>query len=187
MKKTLTLLLFIISLNELTLAQETHYPNSFVLSPGSLFLGRLNMKYEKLKESNFSYGARVEASFLSALDRHIWLMPFGRFYFFNKEHTGLYSEAAIGYRVRYSKTFDPDTFDPNSDEVFKSAPVGRFYLGTQWFSGKKSKTPFDIALGLNIDARNFSKNATETGSGLVTGLVGPLSLINLRIQTGFAW
>lgn len=177
----LMLSIFSIKLN----AQSNSYSNSFSISPGSLFLGRLNTKFEKLSESNFTYGARTEVSFLGTLDRHIWVIPYGRFYFFNKEQNGLYAEVGAGYRMRYQKTFSRnDSYDPSDPDFFKSAPVGRVYLGTQWFVGKNSKTPFDLSLGFNIDAQNF--NVPE-GASVVTGLIGPLSVFSLRLQTGFAW
>jgi hypothetical protein len=143
------------------------------------------MRYEKLSESNFTYGARVENAFLGTFDRHIWVIPYGRFYFFNKEQTGLYAEAAVGYRLRYQETYVNDEgYDPRWGDVFKSAPVGRAYLGTQWFTGKKSKTPFDIALGFNIDGQNGNVPA---GVNIGTALVGPMSVLSFRIQTGFNW
>lgn len=182
------LLLFALSIQLFSFdvfAQDGVYNNSIVISPGSIFLGRLNTRYERISESNFTYGGRVEASFIGLLDRHVWMIPYGRFYFFNKEQNGLYAEGGIGFRLRYQKTWlNSEDYDPTVGDIFKSSAVGRMYLGTQWFTGKKSKTPFDIGLGLNIDLQN--RNVPE-GVNIGTLLVGPMSVFSFRIQTGFCW
>lgn len=163
---------------------QNDYSHSVTLSPGSIFLGRINTKFEKLTGSNFSYGAKLEATYVSAFDNHIWLNPYGRFYFFSQEQNGLYSELGVFYRFKYANSFDYTEYDVAEYDYFKSAPGARFYLGAQWFTGKQSKIPFDIALGLNLDAQQF-QNPSEIAP--VTGLLGPLSLLSVRIQTGIAW
>jgi len=162
--------------------QNQVYAHSVVVSPGSLFIGRANFRYEKLRESHFTYGSRLEVSFLDkGFDKHIWVIPYGRLYFFNKEQTGLYSEAGLGYRLRYAKS--ADGFSDYRD-IFKSSADARISLGTQWFAGKKSKIPFDISLGLNVDFQN--KNVPDDVK-IGTFLFGPLAALNLRIQTGFSF
>lgn len=181
MKKILLSSFLVIFSLVTSFSQERKFSHSVLVSPGSLLLGRANFRYEKLTNSHFSYGSRVEVSLLDkGLDKHLWVIPYGRFYFFDKEQNGLYFEGGIGYRARYAKSSDWDS----STDYFKSAAVVRTYLGAQWFVGKKSKIPFDIGLGLNIDTQNA--NLPE-GVDIGSALVGPLSVLNFRIQTGFSF
>jgi hypothetical protein len=187
MKKMLTLVVLLNFYSFISFAQEKTKSNSVVISPFSLFLGRANVKYEYLRESNFTFGSRSEISFIDAgMDKHMWIIPYGRFYFFNKEQNGLYSELGLGYRLRYAKSADWAA----SDDWFQSAPVARIYLGAQWFAGK-SHTPFDIGIGFNLDAQHIrninNKSADEQlGTGLLA-IFGPMRMFNFRIQTGLSF
>ena len=181
MKKIL-LFIFLSSFSFLeSFSQGNPNSNSLSISPGSLLFGRANLKYEKLTNSNFSFGSRIEASLLDkGFDKHLWVIPYGRLYFFDRAQNGLYFEGGIGYRARYAKS--PEW--SSKEDWFKSAGVGRAYLGGQWFVGRNSNIPFDIGLGINVDARS---NQLPKGVDIGSMLVGPLSVLNFRIQTGFSF
>jgi hypothetical protein len=181
MKKAL-LFIFLFSFSFLkSFSQSNSFSNSVSVSPGSLLFGRANLKYEKLTNSHFSYGSRVEASLLDkGFDKHLWIIPYGRFYFFDRAQNGLYFEGGIGYRARYAKSAEWSS----KEDWFKSAGVVRAYLGGQWFVGRNSNIPIDIGLGINTDAR--ISNLPE-GVDIGSMLVGPLSMLNFRIQTGFSF
>ena len=157
------------------------YSHSALISPGSLILGTANLRYEKITKSNLSYGARIEANFLdNSFDKHLWVIPYGRLFPFNKEQNGLYFELGLGYRARYEKSENWSEYT----DWFKSAVVARTYLGIQWFAGKKYSTPIDIGIGLNIDTQNG--NLPEEAQ-ILAGIFGPLSVFSFRLQTGLCF
>lgn len=165
---------------------QENIPNaSVVISPFSLFGGRLNIKWEKITSKKFTFGARYEASFMdNNLDKHIWLNPYGRFYVFSKEASGLYAEMGGFYRLRYKKS---EAWTASQD-YYKSAPGFRMASGFQWFAGSKRKIPIDILLGLNLDTglKNFEDDPTRL-SGTFNAIAGPLNAFFFRIQTGISF
>jgi len=137
MKKKYLFIVILLSLSTVLFCQNKH---SITLSPGSLFLARFNVKYEKLNDSRITYGSRFE---FSTAWRSLMVVPYGRIYPFSKESNGLYAEGGVGFR----STFLEDEFwdDPNlSYEKF--APIVRIMIGGQWFAGTKNNIPFDIGL-----------------------------------------
>jgi hypothetical protein len=110
----------------------------------------------------------------------MWIAPYGRYYPFSKEATGLYTEGSVFYRVRYAKS---QGYNPNED-YFKSNGGVRIMLGGQWWSGKKTNIPFDIGIGLNFDLQN---NVNPSDIGVATSIIGPLNIFCFRIQTGIGF
>jgi hypothetical protein len=151
--------------------------NSITLSPGSLFLARFNLKYEKLTAKKLTYGSRLE---YSTAWKSLMVVPYGRVYPFSSESTGLFTEFGAGFR----STNLPDFADINFG---KFAPVARLMIGAQWFGGKKNNIPFEFGLGLNIDPLVFGNVEETDGGSALMGLVGPFSIFNFRLQTGLAW
>jgi hypothetical protein len=175
-------LLFIQAINA-----QSNYKTSVSLSPFSFIGGRINTKVERLTGKNLTYGGRLEATFVeSDLDKHLWINPFGRLYFFSKEATGLYLEGGAFYRMRYAKSANWTA----TEDYYKSAPGVRMATGFQWFAGSSKKIPIDVMFGLNVDFGN--KNLPSEGIGAdvnraANALVGPLNVFLFRLQTGISF
>lgn len=146
--------------------------NSITISPFSLPFGRVNLRYEKLTDKSITYGSRVEISSSTIFGTQLWVLPYGRAYFFSQESNGLYGEVDAGFRA------------PITSSNFNTGGVIRAYLGGQFFSGSQRKIPFDIAIGLNYDTDLQKRDELETAA---FALFGPLSLFTFRVQTGFSF
>lgn len=166
---------------------QSEYKTSVSISPFSFIGGRVNTKLELLTGKNITYGGRLEATFVQTdLDKHLWVNPFGRLYFFSKEATGLYLEGGAFYRLRYSK-------NPNwtaTEDYYKSAPGIRMASGFQWFAGSSKKIPIDVMFGFNFDFGRTNLPTTGPGAeafSAANSLVGPLNVFLFRLQTGIAF
>ena len=158
-----------------------HFSDSLVatFSPGSLLMGRLNLKFESSISSKKSVGIRLENLFIDNIyDRHIWFAPFMRIYPLTSSFKGFYLESDLFFRWRYkySSGWKPDYID-----WYKSSYGLRIYVGSQTFEGLKKNTPFDVSVGFNLDRRAL----LYTGDvSLGSGNVAPMSVLNIRVQTG---
>jgi len=148
-------------------------------SPGALLMGRLNVKLESSISYKKSVGLRLENLFIDNIyDRHIWFAPFLRIYPLTSTFKGFYLESDLFFRWRYkySSGWKPDYID-----WYRSSYGLRVYIGSQTFEGIMKNTPFDVSLGFNLDRRAL----IYTGDvSLGSGNVAPMSVLNLRIQTG---
>ena len=169
------LFILLLSFGFNSIAQNINH--KICISPGSLIGARVNLNYEKITHSKFTYGARLE---YSTGWRTLLFTPTGRFYFFDEEATGLYLESGLGVRSTF--------YEGIRDEDFGSfAPQFKLGVGAQWFGGKKDNIPFDITLGFNIDPIVGSVIEEYGDGGALLGAFGPWSLIYFRLQTGLGF
>lgn len=166
-------------------AQDQPLNHSIVGSPFSLMS---KLRYERITQSHFTYGARVEIF----VGPSIGVLPNGRLYFFSNEASGLYTEAACGV-VKYPT--GPDAPGYETDDFYPWSLQARVGIGAQFFAGKNNNIPIDFSLSVNMDAwyLNWSADLAddfgdegELAAGLA-GIAGPWSLLKFRFQTGFGW
>jgi hypothetical protein len=165
--------------------QDQPLNHSIVGSPFSLMS---KLRYERITQSHLTYGARFEFF----VGPSIGVLPNGRLYFFSKEASGLYTEAACGF-VKYPT--GPDAPGYESDDFYPWSIQARVGIGAQFFAGKNNNIPIDLSLSINMDAWYLAWSSElsdelgdegELAAGLA-GIAGPWSFLKFRFQTGFGW